>query len=158
MVTEESNLTFTLDYFKTLHFNNCYKYLKDALQSYKAVGLCYYEREQRMKSIIMLIKSAIYTKTGTECCLHNTHTYSHSCVDPEIPFLNCSFLYLLIQSVVYSVSHCLCDLGKKPHAILIQLNHYKKRYSYCRCKNKYGSSQHVTKKEPFTLVIYVDIA
>lgn len=56
MVMEESNLTCALDYLKTLHFNNCHKYVKDALQSYKAVGLCNYERDQRMKSMILLMK------------------------------------------------------------------------------------------------------
>lgn len=75
----------------------------------------------------LLMKSALYTKMGTERCLHNTCTYSHSCMDPKIPFFNYSLTYLLIQSLVYSISHCLCDLGKKSNVILTQLNHYQKK-------------------------------
>lgn len=73
------------------------------------------------------LRKAHSTKMGTECCLHNTRTYSHSCMDPKIPSFNYSLTYLLIQSLVYSISHCLCDLGKKTNVILIQLNHYKKK-------------------------------
>lgn len=50
MVTEKANLTCTLDYFKTVRFNICPKYLKDALQPYKAVCLCYYESQQQMNN------------------------------------------------------------------------------------------------------------
>lgn len=122
---EEANLTCALDYFRTLHFNNRRKYLKDAPQSHKAVGLCYYEREQRIKSMILLMRSEIYTKTGIEWCFHNPHIHSHSCMDPKNPLFNYSLPYLLIQSLVYYIFHCLCDLGKKSHVTLIQLNHYK---------------------------------
>lgn len=132
-IAEESNLTYALDHLKTLHLSNCHNYLKTVIQG----SLCYYERKQWIKSMIMLIKSAIYTETVIEWCLHNTfsHTYSHSCMNPEIPFFNYSSLF--VHTVpIYSVSHHLRDLRKEPHVILIQLNHYKQRYSNLCCRKQ----------------------
>lgn len=126
-----------LDQCSRLLKNSTFEQLSHLSQDSHQGSLCYYERKQWIKSMITLIRSAIYTETVIEWCLHNTffHTYSHSCMNPEVPFVNYSASF--VHTVpIYSISHHLCDLRKKPHVILIQLNHYKQRYPNLCCRKQ----------------------